>query len=48
LKKGGRFSCVLRFLPPLIITNEQIDEAMAIFTKSAKAAHSEITSQSKM
>jgi len=48
IEKGGRFSCVLRFLPPLIITNEQIDEAMAIFTKSAKAAHSEITSQSKM
>jgi len=48
IEKGGRFSCVLRFLPPLIITKEQIDEAMAIFTKSAKAARSEITSQSKM
>jgi len=42
LEKGGRHSCVLRFLPPLIITKEQIDEALHVFFKSALAARDEI------
>ena len=40
IEKGGRHSCVLRFLPPLIITKEEIDQAVKIFsaalTKMAK------------
>jgi len=48
IEKGGRHSCVLRFLPPLIITKAQIDDAMVIFTKAARAARAQITSQSKI
>jgi diaminobutyrate-2-oxoglutarate transaminase len=35
---GGRFSSVVRFLPPLIVTQEQIDRIAAIFTDSILAA----------
>eukprot|EP01123_Difflugia_compressa_P015460 TRINITY_DN869_c0_g3_i1.p1 TRINITY_DN869_c0_g3~~TRINITY_DN869_c0_g3_i1.p1 ORF type:complete len:456 (+),score=74.39 TRINITY_DN869_c0_g3_i1:147-1514(+) len=48
IEKGGRFSCVLRFLPPLIITKPQIDEAMTVFKKAALVARNEITSPSKL
>jgi len=43
IEKGGRHSCVLRFLPPLIITLEQLDSALALFIKSAKDARSSIS-----
>jgi len=45
LEKGGRHSCVIRFLPPLIITKEQIDEVLLVFTKSALAARDEIAKE---
>jgi len=48
IEKGGRHSCVLRFLPPLIITKAQIDDALVIFTKAARAARAQITQQSKV
>jgi len=48
IEKGGRHSCVLRFLPPLIITIQQIDEAMTLFVKSAKEARAQISAQSKV
>jgi diaminobutyrate-2-oxoglutarate transaminase len=48
IEKGGRHSCVLRFLPPLIITKAQIDDAMVIFTNAARTARSQITQQSKI
>jgi len=48
IEKGGRHSCVLRFLPPLIITTQQIDEAMTLFVKSAKEARAQISAQSKI
>jgi diaminobutyrate-2-oxoglutarate transaminase len=44
IEKGGRFSCVLRFLPPLIITTQQLDDALEIFLKSCKEARSQISS----
>jgi diaminobutyrate-2-oxoglutarate transaminase len=37
LELGGRFSTVIRFLPPLIVTAEQIDEISEIFAKAARA-----------
>jgi len=43
IEKGGRFSCVLRFLPPLIITKEQIDQVLIILKKAAKIARTEIS-----
>jgi len=48
IEKGGRHSCVLRFLPPLIITKAQLDDAIVIFTKAARTARSQITQQSKI
>jgi len=48
IEKGGRFSCVLRFLPPLIITKLQIDEVMTVFKKASLLARTEITTLSKL
>jgi len=48
IEKGGRFSCVLRFLPPLIITKPQIDEVMVVFKKAANLASTEINASSKL
>ncbi|MQR97310.1 aspartate aminotransferase family protein [Fictibacillus phosphorivorans] len=38
LEVGGRHGSVVRFLPPLIITEEQLDEVIAIFTDAVRAA----------
>jgi len=38
LELGGRFGSVVRFLPPLIITSEQIDTISDIFAHAVKAA----------
>ena len=38
LEVGGRHSAVMRFLPPLIVTEQQIDEIMRIFSDSVYAA----------
>lgn len=39
---GGRFSSVVRFLPPLIVTAEQIDSICEIFERAVKAAEQTI------
>ncbi len=39
---GGRFGSVVRFLPPLIVTVEQIDSISEIFQKSVKAAEKQV------
>ncbi|WP_334073906.1 MULTISPECIES: diaminobutyrate--2-oxoglutarate transaminase [Paenibacillus] len=38
LEVGGRNSSVMRFLPPLIVTEEQLDEIAARFGESVRAA----------
>lgn len=38
LELGGRFGSVVRFLPPLIVTAEQIDTISEIFANGVKAA----------
>lgn len=38
LELGGRHGCVVRFLPPLIITVEQVDQVSRIFAKAVQAA----------
>jgi diaminobutyrate-2-oxoglutarate transaminase len=38
LELGGRHGSVARFLPPLIITGEQIDEVAAIFSRAVAAS----------
>jgi diaminobutyrate-2-oxoglutarate transaminase len=38
IELGGRFGCVARFLPPLIVTGEQIDEIVAVFGDAVLAA----------
>lgn len=38
LEVGGRHSAVMRFLPPLIITEEQVDDIARIFSESVHAA----------
>ncbi|BAN48811.1 aspartate aminotransferase family protein [Metapseudomonas resinovorans] len=38
LELGGRHGCVVRFLPPLIITAEQVDEVAERFAAALKAA----------
>lgn len=38
LELGGRHGSVVRFLPPLIITNEQVDEVARIFARAVQAA----------
>jgi diaminobutyrate-2-oxoglutarate transaminase len=40
LEVGGRFSSVIRLLPPLIITKEQIDEVLQRFYEAIKSAES--------
>ncbi len=39
---GGRFGSVVRFLPPLIVTGEQIDSISEIFHESVKAAQKQV------
>jgi diaminobutyrate-2-oxoglutarate transaminase len=41
LELGGRHGAVARFLPPLIITAEQVDEVARIFAAALAAAASE-------
>ncbi|MFG6496490.1 aspartate aminotransferase family protein [Fictibacillus sp. UD] len=38
LEVGGRHGSVVRFLPPLIITEKQMNEVIAIFTDAVRAA----------
>jgi diaminobutyrate-2-oxoglutarate transaminase len=38
LELGGRHNSVIRFLPPLIVTAEQIDSICEIFQAAVKAA----------
>ncbi|MEE1925814.1 aspartate aminotransferase family protein [Pseudomonas sp. 148P] len=38
LELGGRHGSVVRFLPPLVITAEQVDEVAAIFARALAAA----------
>ncbi|HCN45306.1 MAG TPA: diaminobutyrate--2-oxoglutarate transaminase, partial [Pseudomonas sp.] len=38
LELGGRHGSVVRFLPPLVITAEQIDEVSTIFGRALAAA----------
>jgi diaminobutyrate-2-oxoglutarate transaminase len=35
---GGRHGSVVRFLPPLIITSEQIERIVEIFAEAVQAA----------
>lgn len=42
LEIGGRFGSVVRFLPPLTVTVEQIDTISEIFFKSVKAAEQQV------
>lgn len=41
LELGGRYGSVVRFLPPLIITAEQVDQIAAIFQEAVSAAERE-------
>jgi diaminobutyrate-2-oxoglutarate transaminase len=41
LELGGRRDCVVRFLPPLIVTAEEIDDIAAIFEQAVAAAERE-------
>lgn len=43
LELGGRFGCVVRFLPPLIITPEQIDIISEIFANAVEAAELQVS-----
>ncbi len=38
LETGGRHGCVMRFLPPLIVTEEQVDAICGIFHGAVEAA----------
>lgn len=38
LERGGRHGCVMRFLPPLIITEREIDRVAEIFGEALRAA----------
>jgi diaminobutyrate-2-oxoglutarate transaminase len=38
LELGGRHGAVVRFLPPLIISAEQIDEVAGRFAEAVRAA----------
>lgn len=38
LEVGGRHGSVVRFLPPLIVTESQLREATAIFEEAVRAA----------
>ncbi|WP_447971447.1 diaminobutyrate--2-oxoglutarate transaminase [Nitrospira sp. M1] len=40
LELGGRNGCVVRFLPPLIVTESQVDEISHIFAEAVEAAES--------
>ncbi|MDI6825290.1 MAG: aminotransferase class III-fold pyridoxal phosphate-dependent enzyme, partial [Bacillota bacterium] len=37
LLKAGRYGNVLRFLPPLVITDDQLDEALAVLEQAVSA-----------
>lgn len=39
LETGGRHGGVLRFLPPLVITEQEIDAALRILDSAISAAH---------
>lgn len=41
LESGGRHGAVLRFLPPLVITEEQVDTIVSIFSEAVAASVSE-------
>ncbi|MBX4149102.1 diaminobutyrate--2-oxoglutarate transaminase [Paenibacillus lautus] len=43
LEVGGRHSSVMRFLPPLIITEEQVDEIAGRFVQAVQAAREELS-----
>lgn len=42
VETGGRFDSVVRFLPPLIVTADQIDSISEIFQASVKAAEKQV------
>ncbi|CAM4403488.1 aspartate aminotransferase family protein [Paenibacillus tarimensis] len=42
LELGGRYDSVVRFLPPLTVTDEQVDEIAAIFHEAVLAAEREV------
>ncbi|HEY9725895.1 MAG TPA: aspartate aminotransferase family protein [Chroococcales cyanobacterium] len=42
LELGGRYSSVVRFLPPLIVTGEQLDRICEIFQAAVKAAEAKV------
>lgn len=42
LELGGRYGSVIRFLPPLIITKEQIDQICAIFAEAVHVSNQPI------
>jgi diaminobutyrate-2-oxoglutarate transaminase len=43
LELGGRHSSVVRFLPPLIVTAEQLDRICEIFQAAVKAAEAKVS-----
>lgn len=45
LELGGRFSSVVRFLPPLIVTSAQIDSISGIFAAAVQAAESQVLAE---
>jgi diaminobutyrate-2-oxoglutarate transaminase len=47
IETGGRHGSVLRFLPPLIVTGEQVDEICGIFHEAIEAAERSIPSLSE-
>jgi diaminobutyrate-2-oxoglutarate transaminase len=45
LELGGRNGCVVRFLPPLIVTAEQIDRIGEIFHAAVRASAPQMSAQ---
>lgn len=45
LELGGRYGSVVRFLPPLIITKEQVEEVSSIFHHAVEAAENKLLTQ---
>ncbi len=40
--RAGIYSNCIRFLPPLVITDEQIDEGMAVFSDAVRVVEDRI------
>jgi len=47
IERGGRSGCVMRFLVPLIVTEQELDECVKIFGEAIKAAYNMLKTSSK-